>query len=188
MTVIRTRTLAGSRRQHETWPGQSLNFCCNLSLCIVLSKTTTLYLRSVQTINQFEITLIEAVSVTRDAGQPRTVANVGFAAFQMVLKGVPQVLSPDLLHALVGQISWLSQSRLIPLIFQASMGHGDRLVLSDTNFPSASICHGDAGPKLVRADGHNIPQLLQAILTLMPLDTYVFAPVSSAQSALSYLN
>ena len=104
----------------------------------------------------------------------------------MVLKGVPQVLSPDLLHALVGQISWLSQSRLIPLIFQASMGHGDRLVLSDTNFPSASICHGDDGPRLVRADGHNIPQLLQAILTLLPLDTYVFAPVSSGKTALVF--
>ena len=70
------------------------------------------------------------------------------------------------------------------IILQASMGHGDRLVLSDTNFPSASICQGEAGPKLVRADGHNIPQLLQAILTLMPLDTYVFAPVSSVKSGL----
>ena len=66
------------------------------------------------------------------------------------------------------------------------MGHGDRIVLSDTNFPSASICHGDDGPRLVRADGHNIPQLLEAVLTLMPLDTYVFAPVSSVKSALPW--
>ena len=78
----------------------------------------------------------------------------------MVLKGVPSILSPDLLHAL------------------ASMGHGDKIVLADANFPSASICAGDESPRLVRADGHTIPQLLQAVLSLMPLDTYVFAPVT----------
>ena len=77
----------------------------------------------------------------------------------MVLKGVPSILSPDLLHAL------------------ASMGHGDKIVLADANFPSASICTGEESPRLVRADGHTIPSLLQAVLTLMPLDTYVFAPV-----------
>ena len=78
----------------------------------------------------------------------------------MVLKGIPPIISPDLLHAL------------------ASMGHGDRIVLADTNFPSASLCEGLDGPKLVRADGHNIPQLLEAVLALIPLDSYVFAPVS----------
>ena len=77
----------------------------------------------------------------------------------MVLKGIPSILSPELLHAL------------------ASMGHGDKIVIADANFPSASICHGEESPRLVRADGHNIPQLLQAILTLLPLDTYTFAPV-----------
>ena len=80
--------------------------------------------------------------------------------FQMVLKGVSPLLSPDLLHAL------------------ALMGHGDKIVLADTNFPSASLCEGAEGPKLVRADGHNIPQLLEAVLSLLPLDTYVFTPVS----------
>ena len=57
------------------------------------------------------------------------------------------------------------------------MGHGDKVVLADANFPSASICVGEESPHLVRADGHTIPTLLQAVLTLMPLDTYVFAPV-----------
>ena len=71
----------------------------------------------------------------------------------MVLKGIPPIISPDLLHAL------------------ASMGHGDRIVLADTNFPSASLCEGRGAPKLVRADGHNIPQLLKAVLSLIPLDT-----------------
>lgn len=77
----------------------------------------------------------------------------------MVLKGISPLLSPDLLHVL------------------SSMGHGDKLVLADSNFPSASVCVG-GGPKLVRADGHNIPSLLEAILQLLPLDQYVYAPVS----------
>ena len=91
-------------------------------------------------------------------------SDVDFEHFRvMVLKGVPDVLSPELLHAL------------------ASMGHGDKLVLADSNFPSASICHGEAGasPRLVRADGHSIPRLLEAIMALLPLDTYTFAPVLS---------
>merc|ERR1719480_18066 len=58
------------------------------------------------------------------------------------------------------------------------MGHADRIVLADTNFPTASICgEGTEGPRQVRADGHSIPVLLEAILQLLPLDTYVYAPV-----------
>merc|ERR1719378_765985 len=57
------------------------------------------------------------------------------------------------------------------------MGHGDKIVIADANFPSASICNGEESPRLVRADGHSIPHLLEAILKLMPLDTYVFSPV-----------
>ena len=75
----------------------------------------------------------------------------------MVLKGIPPIVSPDLLHVL------------------ASMGHGDMLVLADSNFPSASV--SARGPRLVRADGHPIPQLLEAILQLFPLDTQQSAPV-----------
>ncbi|CAM1324575.1 FUOM (predicted) [Pycnogonum litorale] len=73
------------------------------------------------------------------------------------LKGIPAILSPDLLHVL------------------SSMGHGDHLVLADTHFPTSSICR--SGPTEVRADGHGIPELLEAVLQLMPLDTYVYAPV-----------
>ncbi|RDD43518.1 Fucose mutarotase [Trichoplax sp. H2] len=43
-------------------------------------------------------------------------------------------------------------------------------VLADANFPSASVAK--AGPEIIRADGVTIPQLLDAILQLMPLDTY----------------
>ncbi|XP_070833797.1 fucose mutarotase [Chaetodon trifascialis] len=69
----------------------------------------------------------------------------------VVLKGIPSVLSPELLYAL------------------AKMGHGDELVLADANFPASSICA--CGPTEIRADGLGIPQLLEAILKLLPLDT-----------------
>ncbi|XP_029376256.1 fucose mutarotase isoform X1 [Echeneis naucrates] len=76
----------------------------------------------------------------------------------VVLKGIPSVLSPELLFAL------------------AKMGHGDELVLADANFPTSSICAH--GPKEIRADGVGIPKLLEAILKLLPLDTYVPSPAS----------
>ncbi|XP_027863807.1 fucose mutarotase isoform X2 [Xiphophorus couchianus] len=76
----------------------------------------------------------------------------------VVLKGIPSVLSPELLYAL------------------AKMGHGDELVLADANFPASSICA--CGPKEIRADGLGIPQLLEAILKLLPLDTYVDRPTA----------
>jgi len=72
----------------------------------------------------------------------------------MVLKGVPPAISPDLMHALM------------------SMGHGDEIVLADSNFPAASHA-----TKLIRADGIDVPTLLDAILTFFPLDTYVTDPV-----------
>ncbi|XP_018543761.1 fucose mutarotase isoform X1 [Lates calcarifer] len=76
----------------------------------------------------------------------------------VVLIGIPSVLSPELLYAL------------------AKMGHGDELVLADANFPASSICA--CGPKEIRADGLGIPQLLEAILKLLPLDTYVSSPAA----------
>ncbi|XP_028279209.1 fucose mutarotase isoform X2 [Parambassis ranga] len=80
------------------------------------------------------------------------------AASMVVLKGIPSVLSPELLYTL------------------AKMGHGDELVLADANFPASSICA--CGPKEIRADGLSIPQLLEAILKLLPLDTYVSCPAA----------
>jgi len=76
----------------------------------------------------------------------------------MGLKGISKVISPDLLHTL------------------SSMGHGDTLVLADIHFPTAALCR--KGPKEIRADGHNIPELLAAIMKLLPLDTYVKTPVA----------
>ncbi|KAJ1143791.1 hypothetical protein NDU88_010095 [Pleurodeles waltl] len=56
------------------------------------------------------------------------------------------------------------------------MGHGDEIVLADANFPAVSVSH--CGPVLIRADGLAIPQLLEAILKLLPLDTYVKSPAA----------
>lgn len=76
----------------------------------------------------------------------------------MPLKGIPPVISPELLYAL------------------ASMGHGDELVLADSNFPSDSIARSN-GARLIVCDGLPIPRLLRAILKLFPLDQYVAQPV-----------
>ena len=72
-----------------------------------------------------------------------------------LLKGIPSILNPDLIHAL------------------ASMGHGDQIVLADANFPAASIAKEGCNscPLLITSDGENIPELLDAILKLMPLET-----------------
>jgi L-fucose mutarotase len=70
-----------------------------------------------------------------------------------VLKGIPHILGPDLLHAL------------------QSMGHGDEITIVDGNYPGAS-----AGPRLIRADGHSASSLLEAILSVMPLDDFVPDP------------
>ena len=72
-----------------------------------------------------------------------------------MLKGIPSILSPELLKVLM------------------EMGHGDTLVIADGNFPGAAM-----GQRLVRLDGHGAAPVLDAILTLMPLDTYVETPVS----------
>ena len=71
-----------------------------------------------------------------------------------MLKGIPHILSPDLLHAL------------------QAMGHGDEITIVDGNYPGIS-----AGPRLIRADGHTGTDLLEAILSLMPLDEFVPDPV-----------
>jgi len=53
------------------------------------------------------------------------------------------------------------------------MGHGDEIVLADGNFPAESHAQ-----RLVRADGHGVPEILDAILRFLPLDTFVDHPAS----------
>ena len=76
-----------------------------------------------------------------------------------MLKGIPNIISPELLKIL------------------DEMGHGDEVVIGDGNFPAASNAQ-----RLIRCDGHNVPELLDAILKLMPLDTYVESPVMLMQT------
>lgn len=52
------------------------------------------------------------------------------------------------------------------------MGHGDEIVIADGNFPAETY-----GKRVVRCDGHGVPELLDAIMQLFPLDTYTDKPV-----------
>ena len=72
-----------------------------------------------------------------------------------MLKSIPPILSPELMKILL------------------EMGHGDEIVLADGNFPAASVAQ-----RLVRCDGHGVPELLEAVLKLFPLDIYVDRPVA----------
>ncbi len=67
-----------------------------------------------------------------------------------MLKGISALISPELIKILM------------------EMGHGDELVIGDGNFPAASMAR-----RLVRADGMAVPALLDGILQLFPLDSYV---------------
>ena len=72
-----------------------------------------------------------------------------------MLKGIPSILSPELLKILM------------------EMGHGDEIVIADGNFPSANYAQ-----RLVRFDGHGVPEILEAVMQLFPLDTYTPEPVA----------
>jgi L-fucose mutarotase len=70
-----------------------------------------------------------------------------------MLRGIPPILSPQLFKILM------------------EMGHGDEIVLADGNFPAASTAR-----RLVRADGHGVAPLLEAVLRFFPLDEHVAHP------------
>ncbi len=74
-----------------------------------------------------------------------------------MLKNVPKILSPELLKVL------------------CEMGHSDRLVIGDGNFPAESM---GKNAIVIRCDGHGVPELLDAILQVFPLDVYVDKPVN----------
>jgi len=75
-----------------------------------------------------------------------------------MLKGIPPLLSPELLKVL------------------CEMGHGDEICIGDGNFPAASV-----NPRVIRLDGHGVSEVLDAVLQLFPLDVYVKNPVSLMQ-------
>ena len=66
-----------------------------------------------------------------------------------MLKGIPAILSPELLKVL------------------CEMGHGDETVIAEGNLPSANL-----GKRVIRADGISGTAMLDACLQLIPLDTY----------------
>ena len=67
-----------------------------------------------------------------------------------MLKNIPPILSPDLLHAL------------------RAMGHGDEIAIVDANYPAEG-----AGPPVIRLDGLLATDVADAVLSLMPLDELV---------------
>lgn len=77
-----------------------------------------------------------------------------------MLKNIPKILSPEMLKVL------------------CEMGHSDRIVIADANFPSESM---GKNAIVLRADGHSATDILDAILTVFPLDTYVDSPVCLMQ-------
>ena len=66
-----------------------------------------------------------------------------------MLKGISKILSPELLKVL------------------CEMGHGDEIVIADANFPSENY-----GKRVIRADGISGTEMLKAVLSVFPLDTY----------------
>lgn len=72
-----------------------------------------------------------------------------------MLKGISSLITPELIKILM------------------EMGHGDEIVFGDGNFPAASHAQ-----RLARCDGHGIPELLDAVLALFPLDIFVESPAA----------
>ena len=75
-----------------------------------------------------------------------------------MLRGLNPILSPDLLYIL------------------RAMGHGDDIVIADANFPAESM-----GQQVVRLDGLSATDVLEAVLSIMPLDSFVDDPATTMQ-------
>ncbi len=75
-----------------------------------------------------------------------------------MLRGLDPLLNADVLHAL------------------KSMGHGDDLILCDVNFPADSVARQTVIGRLLKIDGMSIARAAKAILSVMPLDSFVPAP------------
>jgi L-fucose mutarotase len=72
-----------------------------------------------------------------------------------MLKGIDNRLNADVLYVL------------------RAMGHGDMLVIADTNFPSDSIARDTVHGELLRMENMTAAQAVQAVLSVLPLDTFV---------------
>ena len=72
-----------------------------------------------------------------------------------MLKNLHPLLNADVLHAL------------------AAMGHGDTIVLCDSNFPARSVANETASGQLLRMEGVDTIQMAEAVLSVFPLDTFI---------------
>ena len=75
-----------------------------------------------------------------------------------MLKGIDPLLNADVLQTL------------------RAMGHGDDVVLCDTNFPADSVARSTVLGRLLRIDNVTAPRAARAVLSVMPLDSFVDAP------------
>jgi L-fucose mutarotase len=75
-----------------------------------------------------------------------------------MLKSIDPLLNADVLQAL------------------RAMGHGDDVILADTNFPADSVARQTVLGKLLRIDGVNAARVARAVLSVMPLDSFVDKP------------
>ena len=75
-----------------------------------------------------------------------------------MLYGIPKIISPEMIRILM------------------EMGHGDEIVLADGNFPARSIGKNTVSGEVIDCEGVGVPELLEAILKLMPLDYAVESP------------
>lgn len=82
---------------------------------------------------------------------------------QGVLKNIASELSPDLLWCL------------------ASMGHGEKIVLVDRNFPAHDVAKSTSSGRVIELPGLDIPAATRVILSVMPLDDFIPAPLACMQ-------
>ncbi|MBV9567016.1 MAG: RbsD/FucU family protein [Hyphomicrobiales bacterium] len=75
-----------------------------------------------------------------------------------MLKNIDPILNPDMLHAL------------------CAMGHGDDLILCDTNFPADAVARHSVIGKPLRIDNVTAARAARAILSVLPLDDFVDEP------------
>lgn len=74
-----------------------------------------------------------------------------------MLNGIDRLLTADLLHAL------------------AAMGHGETIVLADANYPATR------GRRIIAIPGADTPRVLRAVLSLLPIDTFIPHPAAVMQ-------
>ncbi|KIP17543.1 MULTISPECIES: RbsD/FucU family protein [Burkholderia] len=77
-----------------------------------------------------------------------------------MLKNLDPLLHADILHAL------------------RAMGHGDEVVICDANFPAESVARHTAVGRALRIDGADSARVVRAVLSVLPLDTFVDAPAA----------